>query len=107
MEPRGPESARNYMWITGETRVLAVAAVEELRPVSRSLYAACVVVAEQFGVHPGSVRNWYNAALRARQESAGNSETTADLDMRRRLAELETVNAKLVERLRDSSGEVR
>lgn len=101
---RPSEPARRYMWITREVRMLAVDAVEELRATSRSLAAAYQIVGDEFEVHPNTVRNWHQAAVRAREAEA-DAAPGADGDhaMRRRLVELETMNAKLVEALRGIS----
>ena len=52
-----PEFDRRYGWIDPEIRELAVAAVREVLPHARSLWAACTEVSQQFSVHPNTIKN--------------------------------------------------
>lgn len=84
---------RRYGWISAEVRQTAVDLVRELLPVSGSVNAACQAVAKEMSVHPNTVRNWLDASA--------EPVVAADAAGRQRLAELEAINRKLIEALKD------
>ncbi len=96
-----PEFDRRYGWIDPEIRELAVAAVREVLPHVRSLWAACSEVSQQFSVHPNTIKNWYQKAV-AGDEAAPQAGSNLELaSTREQLRALTQLNAELIAALRD------
>ncbi|AFR51482.1 MULTISPECIES: hypothetical protein [Gordonia] len=96
-----PEFDRRYGWIDPEIRELAVAAVREVLPHARSLWAACTEVSQQFSVHPNTIKNWYQKAVadeEAVPQAGSNLELAAAREQLRALTQL---NADLIAALKD------
>ncbi|WP_078113943.1 transposase [Gordonia sp. IITR100] len=101
------EFDRRYGWIDPEIRDLAVAAVREVLPHVRSLWAACNKVSQQFSVHPNTIKNWYQKAIAA-EDTAPQAGSNLELAAaREQLRALQQLNADLVAALKDRQDRTR